>query len=146
MLQRIQSIFLFLAAGTAFAMLGLPLATSNKAVTSSAFFSDQVYNIQDHGALLGAFAVAGALALICIFLFNNRQAQIRVAIFAFIANFIGLILAVMFYLQDAASSADVVINDQPGSYLPFAFLVLVLLALRFIRKDDKLVKSMDRLR
>ncbi|MCB0643979.1 MAG: DUF4293 domain-containing protein [Phaeodactylibacter sp.] len=146
MLQRIQSIFLFFAAGTAFAMAGLPIASSNQAVSNSAFFADKTLTATDHAALLGCFIGAGVLALLSIFLFKNRQSQTRVAIFAFIANFIGLVLTLLFYLQDPAIEANITVNDQIGVYLPFAFMILIILALRFIRKDDKLVKSMDRLR
>lgn len=146
MLQRIQSIFLFLAAAAAFSLLALPLASSSQAVNNSAFFADGLYTITDHVALLILFILAGVLALLSIFLFNNRQTQTRVAIFAFIANFIGLVLAILFYMQDPAVQAEVQINDKPGVFLPLGFMVLILLALRFIRKDEKLVRSMDRLR
>jgi len=38
------------------------------------------------------------------------------------------------------------VNDQFGMYLPLVGLLFSGLAIHFIRKDEKLVKSMDRLR
>jgi len=38
------------------------------------------------------------------------------------------------------------VNDGFGIYLPLIGIIMAVLANRFIKKDDKLVKSMDRLR
>ncbi|MCB0570034.1 MAG: DUF4293 domain-containing protein [Phaeodactylibacter sp.] len=146
MLQRIQSIFLALAAAASFGALGLPFATTAQAVQGSAIFSDGAFSVQDQIALLVLFAVAGALALASIFLFRNRNTQMRLSIFAFIANLIGIVFGVLFFMQNSNDAGESTIQDGLGAYLPVAALVFLLLAYRFIRKDDKLVRSMDRLR
>ena len=147
MIQRIQSIFLLLAAGSAFGLFALPFASTDQAVAASANFSDQLYTIQDHIGLLVLFGLAGVLALVSIFLFNNRKNQLMVGRFAFIANIIGLILAIVLYYNDSDKIAEnVLIDDGLGLYLPLLFMVFALLAFRFINKDEKLVRSMDRLR
>ncbi len=145
MIQRIQSIFLFLAAAAAFALLKLPFATTPTQIEAT-FFADAAYNLNDHIALLIFFILAGLLALGSIFLYNNRQLQLKLTRFAIIANVVGLLLAVLLFVRASGGIGEVQIDDGLGVYLPVAFVIFALLALRYIQKDEKLVKSMDRLR
>jgi len=92
--------------------------------------------------------ILGAIvSLAAIFLYNNRPLQLRIA-------YIGIVLAVILpalalflffstgYKLDAANS----INDSAGIYIPVLSIILLALAARFIGKDEKLVRSSDRLR
>ena len=142
MIQRIQSIFLLLAAGASFGALATPFANAKGAV-QNAIFADQVYNVQDNPALLIVFALAGVLAVASIFLFKNRATQSRIAIVALVANLGGLAFAVIFLLQQV-SFASVALSV--GIFLPLVAGLFIWLAQRNIRKDEKLVRSMDRLR
>ena len=146
MIQRIQTIYLALAAACAFGLFGLPFATSTQSADATSLFADGIYNINDHAALLGLFCAAGALALISIFLFNNRKQQLLMGRFAIIANVIGIILVLVFLYQDGAQAGDAEVNEQLGVGLPALFIVFALLAQRGISKDEKLVRSADRLR
>jgi len=146
MIQRIQSIFLLLAGGASLSLFGLPFASTTEAVSSSSLFSDSVYNLMDTPALIALFGLAGLLAIVSIFLFKNRKLQMRLTIFAFIANLLGAIMAIVFYMQNSQDIGEQLINDGAGMYLPLVSFVLLLLAYRFISKDDNLVRSMDRLR
>jgi len=146
MIQRIQTVFLALAAACAFSLFALPFATTSSAISNSALFSDGIFNLQDHVALLALFAVAGGLSLISIFLFKNRKTQLLLGRFSIIANVIGLVAAIVFYMQDADTLGETNPDDGVGAYLPILFLVFALLAQRGIMKDEKLVDSMDRLR
>jgi hypothetical protein len=146
MLQRIQSIFLFLAGGASLGLFGLPFATTDQSVAGSVIFADAAYNVQDQIALMILFGLGGAFALASIFTFRNRSLQMRLSIFAFIANLIGLIFGILYFMQNSADTGSQAIDDGLGAYLPFAAMVLLLLAYRFINKDEKLVRSMDRLR
>ena len=146
MIQRIQSIFLLLAAASGFGTLAIPFATTPQLVQASPLFADGNYSTNDNIGLGVLFVVAGALALAGIFLFKNRQAQMKAGRFAIIANILGFVLAVILLWQDVANLENVTIEDGIGAYLPLAFLVFAILALRFIKKDEALVKSMDRLR
>ena len=146
MLQRIQSIFLLLAGAASLALFGVPFAKTPQAVAGSTLFADGVYNVQDQIALMVLFAVAGALAIAGIFLFRNRTLQMRMAIFAFIANLIGVVFGVIFFMQNSSDVGEKPISDGIGAYLPIGAMILALLAYRFINKDEKLVRSMDRLR
>jgi len=146
MIQRIQSIFLFLAGGASFGVLGVPFATTDKTESASALFADSIFNTQDNIALMVFFGIAGLLAIIDIFLYNNRPLQIRLGMFAFIANIIGLILGIFLFFNDMQNVVTDNIDDGLGAYLPIVAGILLLLAIRFIRKDEKLVRSADRLR
>ncbi|MBR9922276.1 MAG: DUF4293 domain-containing protein [Bacteroidetes bacterium] len=145
MLQRIQSVFLFLAALASLLLFVFPFAATPTAVPGSDLFADAVFNIQDNIAILIFFVLGGLLALLSIFQFKNRTGQIRLGILAFIANLIGLVLAVIFFMQEN-NLGETAVDDQMGLYLPILAFVFILLAIRFIRKDDNLVRSMDRLR
>lgn len=147
MIQRIQSIFLLLAGVSAFALFAVPFGTTPEPVAESVIYADGVYNIKDSVGLLILFCAAGALALISIFLYNNRKSQLLIGRFAIIANIIGFILVIIFYVNNAAELTS--INDQEnylGFSLPIAFLVFAILAQRAITKDENLVRSSDRLR
>lgn len=109
-------------------------------------FADAAYNVQDQIGLMVLFGLGGILALASIFLFRNRLLQMRISIFAFIANLIGVVLGVIFFMQNSSDVGDRTINDGIGLYLPVVAMILTLLAHRFINKDEKLVRSMDRLR
>ncbi len=147
MIQRIQSLFLLLAAACAFCLFAFPFGTTSSPVADNTLYQDAEYNIMDSPALLGLFCVAGGLAFISIFLFNNRKTQIMLGRFAIIANIIGFVLVIVFYINNSEGLSPG--QDQEnivGFSLPVAFLVFAFLALRFISKDEKLVDSMDRLR
>ena len=146
MIQRIQSLFLFLAAACAFGLFGLPFASMAEPIAQSDIFADGIYNIMDHIGTMVLFGLAGALALVSIFLFNNRKLQMSLSRFAIISNVIGFILAIVLFYNERATMGPQDPDDQLGIFLPILFIVFALLALRFIGKDDKLVKSMDRLR
>ena len=146
MIQRIQTLFLLLAGGLSFALLGVPFAGTPETVAASALFSDGSYSVLDSPALLIFYLLGGALALGSIFLYKRRSLQIRLGIFAFIAILIGMVLTVILYMQDPIMEAAATPNDGLGIYLPFVALVALLLAQRYIRKDENLVQSMDRLR
>ena len=147
MIQRIQSIFLLLASVSAFALFAIPFGTTPEPVAESEFYLDGVYNIQDSRGLLALFCIAGVLALLSIFMFKNRKIQLMSARLAMVANVIGFILVLVFYFNNAAELQEINVQENYlGFGLPIIFLIFSILAQRAITKDDKLVKSSDRLR
>ncbi len=146
MIQRIQSLFLLLAALGSFALYLLPFAATPQDVLTNEIFADSVYNLLDHPGLIAFFSLAGALALVAIFLYNNRRLQMRLTIFAAVALVIGIAFGLIYFINNSGGLDEVQIADQAGVYLPVASLIFILLAYRYIGKDEKLVQSMDRLR
>ena len=146
MIQRIQSILLLLGAIAVFGLYKLPFGSVSPVIRSSALFSDGIFTIQDHVALIALFSIAGLLAFVAIFLFKNRQLQKVLSRVSIIANVIGIILALVLFMQDAANMGTAEPREEMGLGLPILSIIFTLFALRYINKDDKLVKSMDRLR
>lgn len=146
MIQRIQSVFFLLAGGLYLSLFAVPFAETDKPVAQSAFLNDAAYSVKDHVALMAAFAVAGVLSIAAIFLFKNRSLQMRLAVFATIAAIVGSILTVVLFMQEGLNKSKEAIDDGLGAYMAIAALVFTLLAYRFVNKDEKLVRSADRLR
>jgi hypothetical protein len=145
MIQRIQTIFLILTVGVFGALFKLPLATSDK--PSTQFLSDQVYNILDHPALLGLCSIGALLALISIFMFKNRKLQLKFGyVILLIAISIPITAILLFKNISPSIDSSVHVIHQAGMFIPIAAVLFVIFSNYFIRKDDKLVKSMDRLR
>ncbi len=147
MIQRIQSLFLFLSSAGSLSLFQFPFANTKEGVAQSEIFADSTYNIMDHVGLIAIFALAGVMAFAAIFLFKNRPLQANLGRVALVANVIGIILAVVLYMQDGVILMDsLTVNDGVGAYLPFVAILFAALGVFYVRKDDKLVRSMDRLR
>jgi len=91
--------------------------------------------------LLICTIMGGLLSLIAIFLFKNRKLQMSLSYVAILAGFV--LMGTVAYLQ---VSTDSVGTYSVGMAMPLAGILFSLLATVFIKKDDKLVRSMDRLR
>jgi hypothetical protein len=85
--------------------------------------------------------------MVAIFVFKNRPLQLKLG-YVVISLAILLPLAAfhLFTNQAPMMDATVQVEDQAGVFLPGGAIIFTALANYFIRKDDKLVKSMDRLR
>lgn len=146
MIQRLQSIFLLLLAISTGLLFIWPIASSSQ--QDAYLFADGQYSIEDNVLLMILTAIGAILALVAIFLFRNRTLQLRMTYLSTICSILIPLVAILIYLNETKNSAVPAntIDDQAGAYLPVLGIVFGLLAARFIRKDDKLVKSMDRLR
>jgi DMSO reductase anchor subunit len=94
------------------------------------------------------FAVAsGLLAFINIFLYKKRKLQINIGYLTAILIIVYYITT-MVYMNAFLEKIDstYTINIQFGIILPVAALIFDLLAISRIKKDEKLVKSLDRIR
>ena len=85
------------------------------------------------------------VALVTIFVYKNRTLQLTLAKFL-IGVVSGLILISCYYSYVIISTYDGTFVPGVKIIIPVAMLALSILAFRGIRKDDKLVKSYDRLR
>ena len=144
MIQRLQSIFLLLSGASFFGLFGLPMASSS--VSMEGIFSDQKYNLFDNPFLIGLGVAGGLLAIVNIFLYKNRPLQKKLGYGVITLAFLFIITAILLVLQDNASEVIGEISEGLGLGLPVFAIIFALFANRYISKDDKLVKSMDRLR
>ena len=92
--------------------------------------------------------LAGVLALISIFQFRKRLRQMSMARLVIVANILILFLAGFFFYQDYTRLEDgaYLFEVEYGAIAPILAILFCILALRYIRKDERLVRSMDRLR
>lgn len=150
MIQRIQSVYLFLAAAVLGLQFVLPYASApaGSVTDAAATFSDGVFNLSDRLGMLINDVIAVILAVAAIFLYKNRMVQSRVtSIGMFTATILAGTLALQFYFlaHDAGPSMSNV-QYQAGVGMPALSVLLLWLANRAIRKDEALVRSSDRLR
>lgn len=143
MIQRIQSVLILFSSIALGLEFLFPFATSSKEGTG--FLSDSIYNTTDSSVLLGLVIGAIIISLIAIFLFKNRKLQMSV-------NWVAIVLCILipvaayFLLSQNQSSNINGVSFGVGAFLPLVSAILLLVANRFISKDENLVKSMDRLR
>ena len=138
MLQRIQTIWLLLAAVLSFVTLRFPIYNGNKTVDGV-----HEYNMLSATSSLFLIVLAvatGLIALITVFLFKNRSMQLKLC-------FLSLLLCIAsFALYYAQIKSFVQGAFSLWSVLYFLIPVCFILAIRGIYRDQKLVKSIDRLR
>lgn len=135
MIQRKQSILLFLAGLVS--VISAWVADLWKAAA-------QWVQAEDNLATLAFFLLSAFISAATIFLFKNRKLQMRL-------NTVNIILNILLigYLAYSLSKLPGGLQGSEkgiGLLVPFISIVLLVVANRFIKKDEKLVKSVDRFR
>ncbi len=102
-------------------------------------------SIANNALLMLLNGAVGIFALVAVFLYRNRNLQVR------IGNLMLLLLCVevglLFFVADTmATNLDQRLHYRYGSYLPLVSLLFTFLAVRFVKRDEALVRSADRLR
>jgi heme A synthase len=147
MIQRIQSLFLLAASallgGSYFIPYGRANVAPEAALPATNAFADGRFDLQESQIALGCVIVAALFCLIAIFRYQNRMRQITISLVAMVGAIIGLGAMAMQYLQDAKQIAA---SPDLGGISVLLALLCILLAIRAMRKDENLVRSMDRLR
>lgn len=152
MIQRIQSLWLLLAVVALIAVLFLPVG---KFVMPHGLYECTAFKMTQAGdvpslnlpvQLIGiASGISALLSLIAIFVFKKRMSQIRLIWVAFASKaLLAALLAGMFlYFKYAMDSW---VGYGPAVLMPLLGLVFDYLAIKGIKKDEALVKSLDRIR
>src|SRR6476620_4814797 len=138
MIQRIQSIWLLIAAGFDAVTFRFPFYTGD-------WSRDTIYQIIDLDArttiwLTILTVLSAALAVITIFLFRNRKLQLRLT---YLGIFITAVLLTLYFIEIGYFNKGTV---SLWAIFYFAILVCYILAARGILRDQKLIRSMDGLR
>lgn len=138
MLQRLQSLWLLVAAAFDAATFRLPFYKGD-------WTRDTLYAIIDLNALTTIWltilsVLTGALAFITIFLYDNRKMQLRLC---YLGIFLTLVLLTLYFLEMGNFISGTV---ALWAIFYFGILACFILAARGIWRDQKLIKSMDRLR
>jgi len=154
MIQRIQTIFLLLVAVISITLVNLdiPYFSITNLETKEEIQVD--YNTTDMGEeLIGAntgliyflYAI-GFLAVVSIFFYRKRKLQMRLVFGCLVFAVVVLVYMYWYsykmdYFVESASSTLL-----PGAAVPISLFLFSLLALIRIRKDENLVRSLDRIR
>ena len=153
MIQRIQTIYLFLAFAFCIGCLCTPIA--HFIVNEGMGRTVDMYNLWlvEEGkhlfyycpVMFGILAITTVLVFFDIWLYKHRALQMRLAVFS-------MILIVAWYIAYGIISH--MLCGEPGvtwrphwtAALPAVAFILLYLAFRGILKDEMLVRSLDRLR
>lgn len=136
MLQRIQTIYLLGAAGV----------SAGLTFVFNLWITEGGLNVfaKDDLLYLGLFLGSAVLSVISIFMYKNRKSQFMLGRLNIILNFI---LLGFFVYQSLNVSGETAVSEKGiGMLLPIVSIVLLALANKAIKKDEDLVKSVDRLR
>ena len=164
MIQRIQSLFLLVGAGLHILFFFIVFWTAQTNISESSeskIIKMSVYQVveysKDENAELNSEIqifplilniVIIALALITIFLFKNRVLQNKLCRLLILLN-TGLIVLLIFAhgkVKESILDSYVANFDYIGISLPILGLILFFITGRTIMKDEKKIRSVDRLR
>ncbi len=144
MIQRIQSIYMFLAS-LCFAALWFPDMILTKTENpGEGIFSDSIFYANESMLILIGSGTSALMAMIAVFLFKERGMQIILSAVSSLIHMLFCIGACFFAIYKYQKLNDFI--PFSGLYFSMAGIVLVWLAVRAIRRDQDLVRSMDRLR
>ena len=136
MIQRIQTIYLLISAIFSGGLIFIFHLWTNE--------NDAPVFAKDNMTYFLMFLGSALLSLITIFKFKQRQTQFVLGRLNIILNFI--LLGLFVYLSLNLSGETLVSEKGIGMLLPIISIVLLALANKAIKKDEDLVKSVDRLR
>ncbi len=158
MIQRIQTIFLFIAIVALGLMAYFPIADF---YSNTAIYSLNVIELESltpdapipfpewfFTPITATVALIIILDIIALFSFKKRKRQINLTQVTIFLNVVLIVGTLFFYINEVEDITKSQVDYQGafGIYLPLISLVFNVLAQRFIRKDEALVRSADRLR
>lgn len=164
MIQRIQSVYLFLVLVLMVLLAFFPIASFQGAHNTIFFHIDelkasnfQVFpneNISNKNLSeilnfvpLALATALTATSLVSLFSFRDRSRQLKLNAIALFIN-MALVLVILYYTDIVSNHPDVYpkVNYEAGAFFPVASILLLILANRGIRADIKKIKSADRIR
>lgn len=150
MIQRIQTIFLLIAMVLLIVAMFSPLAVlvagDNILFYKVCGFYKGEEVLFNAWGLLTFASVSALLSLITIFMYKNRKLQVRLCNI----NIITIVIAYItfgVYLNAGLDKLEATfLRIDYGIALPAIAIILIVLAISRIKKDERLVRSLDRIR
>jgi amino acid permease len=157
MIQRIQSVYLLLAAIAIGLTAYFPLADAIGAKDSLVLYTYKISSLVPDGQpdfpsyFIWPIAIISALvfivSIVTIFLYKKRMQQLNILRIAVILLLVMIALFFFYYSPELERASGGLVGYQvPGAYLPVISFILFILAYRGIIADEKLIRSADRLR
>lgn len=152
MIQRIQSIWLLLAAVTISCLLFVPMVTASMGNISYYVIANGLYQkvgttstqLASSTPLLVSVIATALICLVNIFNFSNRKRQKLITRITSVL-IIGLSFLCSQYAKKIPGGLENA-NYNIGMFLPVIAIIFCILAIRGINADEKLIRSADRLR
>lgn len=155
MIQRIQTVFLFLAAILAGVLFFAPIAAFEHGTDlmkltiygvenqiSAQYFSN-IYALP----LLLLTLLLVAIPIVTIFMYKKRELQLKLSSLNVFLNAILCGTIFLYYSSNIQKTLAIEnISYLFGTYIPLINMVLSIFAMRWIKKDIDLIRSIDRLR
>ena len=138
MIQRIQSLWLLVAAGFDAVTFRFPFYSGDWMKDTTPYVVDLNARTTIWFTILTV--LTALLAFVTIFLYNNRKLQLRLC---YLGIFMTMVLLTLYFVEMGNFYSGTV---AIWAVFYFAILVAFILAARGIWKDEKLIRSMDRLR
>jgi len=91
-----------------------------------------------------SYLLSALASVVAVFLYKNRQLQFVIGRLNMLINF--YLLGVLIYMSLTLSGETAVSEKGIGMFIPVIVIVLLAIANKAIKKDEDLVKSVDRLR
>lgn len=144
-LQRIQSVWLLVAAVCTLLFCFLPVASLSMTALDATSDSATLIQLSDNWALLAVGIVTALLVIVNIFSFKDTRKQKRMTIIGIILMAVlGCCAAFMVYNVSSCINAEI---EWLGSMLLLlGAIIFSILAYRGIVHDEKLLRAADRLR
>ena len=162
MIQRVQSLYLAIVFVLSVLSFFFPLAIFECSGYDAASYNLIPETVSENATFIPqqtiawnaiAFPIAiGLLSLVAIFMFKNRMRQVR---FVAVAFLLSVIYAGFLFLWIIDSQSSALMGQGVNvtktiyglsCYFPIAQIILLILAQQAIKKDEKLVRSSERLR
>ncbi|MDR1809295.1 MAG: DUF4293 domain-containing protein [Prevotella sp.] len=150
MIQRIQSVYLLLAAVLMGAALGSPLVSfvtpdyQNLTLTSTGLFAG-VVSYPTYGIITTGL-ICALIAFVEIFLYKKRKLQIRLSSINYCLIVLFIVTIVAYSHAAMQKYSFMTMRVDYGCLFPFISIIFNALAKSKINKDEKLVRSLDRIR
>jgi len=156
MIQRIQSLYLFIALLAVASMLLFPIAAFN--LDSPEFYVldaaglknslGEIVNVSANWSVHIVIILTALVILFALLKYKNRGLQLKLLRLSYLL-LAGILVGLYFLIRKNAEASGLEQIDMqygPSYFMPVVAILLVFMAQRGIKKDDELVKSLDRLR
>lgn len=147
MIQRIQTVYIFISALLIASLMKLTFAELSVNNELYTFVAKGIFNGEElifNGMAIFVFIpVIALLHFITIFLYKKRILQIRILVFS-IVLLLGL-FGLFFYFSYAGFDGAKIAFKVPVAF-PLVAVILDYLAIRAIGKDEALIRSLNRIR
>jgi hypothetical protein len=147
MIQRIQSVYLFISIVLTGLLFLLPFAeiAQDGAIYLFNFKGILLEDVLKANGMVIPVLLVVIMALhgLAISSFKNRARQTRVVVFAILAL---VVLVGLFIYFTYLSFSGALVSFKFGAFLPLVAIVVDYLAIRAIGKDEALIRSIDRIR